>query len=640
MKNKFVIVLMAVLLGSLVNAKENSVKSTPEKPKAGDEITIMYNPVGTSLASAKKIEMIYSIYSAHAANVGIQETHILDMNKAGDSWNTVIKTSSQTELIAVKFISEDISDNNELKGYFIRFYDEQGNETDFSKLGYATALISWPNYNIFCDKDHQKGLEIMKMAFAQNPKLKQLYFGDYLSAVKKVTPDSLKPSVLKKELAEAEMFENLSDQNYYVIGSNYSYLKMTEKADAIIKQAVKKNPSGSVAYHQIMKNIDEEKDLEKKKQIAIEAEKVIKELPSTTTTSFRLGIFQSILKSGDYKMLKEWWEYNKTIKNEMLLPEGYQFVSLLLKENKGLDLSLEICKFIEANWSDSFTENKLQSYVRFFTEKHIQKLKARDHAEVLRQYADVLYMLGNKDEAFTKYELGFSIYDISNFDEKVIADYAKKIIDYKKYDNKGSLFETAVKRAIQLDGLQEALKTIYVNKNGKDEGFEDYLAKLLREGRTALETKLKKQMINQPAVNFTLFDLNGKEVSLSDYKGKVVVVDFWATWCVPCKESFPAMQKTVDKYRDDKNVVFLFVNTWQTEVDKKKNAENFIKEKKYTFHVLLDTANKVITDYKVSGIPTKFVIDGKGNIRFNSVGGKTGDLAVEELSFMIELAKK
>lgn len=632
--------LVLILFGTSVFAQENSIVTSPIKPKAGDEITVFYNPNGTALAEGENVEIIYSIYSAHAELPGIQETHNLDMIKEGDLWKVVLKSTPNSEIIAMRFVSEVASDDNKLKGYFIRFYDDNGNETVYSKLGYATSLISWPNYNIFCDKDHQKGYEIMKQIFSDNPKLKQLYFGDYLAALKKITPDSLKSSVLIKELAEAELFENLSDQNFYVIGSNYSYLKMNEKADAIINEAVKKYPGGSVAYHQIVKNIDAEKDINKKKQLAIDAEKVIKELPPTTTTSFRLNIFQSILKNGDLIMLKEWWEYLKMTNNEMLLPEGSQFVSLLLKEKKGIELALEICRFIDANWSDSFTEKKLQTYTRFFTEKHLAKLKNRDRADFQRQYGDVLFMLGNKEEAFQKYEYAFSFYDIKNFDEKTITDYAKKLIDAKRYNNAQGVFETAVRQAIQIEGLQEALRAIYMKKTESENGFDTYFKNLQNEGRSALETKLKKQMINQPAAQFSLFDLDGKQISLSDYKGKVVVVDFWATWCVPCKESFPAMQKTIDKYKDDKDVIFLFVNTWQTEVDKKKNAEDFLAKTKYTFHVLLDIDNKVITNYKVSGIPTKFVIDAKGNIRFNSVGAKTGDLAVEELSLMIELARK
>jgi peroxiredoxin len=101
------------------------------------------------------------------------------------------------------------------------------------------------------------------------------------------------------------------------------------------------------------------------------------------------------------------------------------------------------------------------------------------------------------------------------------------------------------------------------------------------------------------------------------------------------------MQKAVDKYSDDENVEFLFVNTWERVEDKLENARKFITNNNYTFHVLMDTENKVVTDFKVSGIPTKFVIDGNGNIRFKSVGGDDNiDRLVDELTAMITLASQ
>ncbi len=145
-------------------------------------------------------------------------------------------------------------------------------------------------------------------------------------------------------------------------------------------------------------------------------------------------------------------------------------------------------------------------------------------------------------------------------------------------------------------------------------------------------------MINEPAPQFTLIDLNGEEVSLADYKDKTVVLDFWATWCGPCLQSFPGMKTTVERFSDNDSVKFLFVNTWERVDDKKSNAKNFIKQNNYPFHVLMDEENKVIADYKVSGIPTKFIIDGDGNIRFQSVGyAGNPDALVEELTTMIEL---
>lgn len=156
-------------------------------------------------------------------------------------------------------------------------------------------------------------------------------------------------------------------------------------------------------------------------------------------------------------------------------------------------------------------------------------------------------------------------------------------------------------------------------------------------------------MLNDKAPDFVLKDINGKTVSLVDYKGKVLILDFWATWCVPCRESFPDVQKVLNKYKDDPAVSFLFIDTREKTDNYIDLIKKFLDENHYTFKVILDEKgpegiqNRTYKQYVMPGIPTKFIIDKNGIIRFKVIGfnpNMTEEDVVKELSGMIETARK
>jgi peroxiredoxin len=199
--------------------------------------------------------------------------------------------------------------------------------------------------------------------------------------------------------------------------------------------------------------------------------------------------------------------------------------------------------------------------------------------------------------------------------------------------------EQFVKDGAASSKTKAILKTLYLAEKKSDAGYDDYLAKLEMTAKMKKKEEMAKTMINDPAPKFSLKDLEGNDVSLEGLKGKVVIVDFWATWCGPCIASMPAMKAAQEKLKARDDVAFVFVDTWQTEEDKKQNAADFMKKNNYPFHVLLDNDNKVVADFKVSGIPTKFVIDKTGNIRFKSVGfGGSDDALIDEVGMMVEMA--
>jgi len=117
------------------------------------------------------------------------------------------------------------------------------------------------------------------------------------------------------------------------------------------------------------------------------------------------------------------------------------------------------------------------------------------------------------------------------------------------------------------------------------------------------------------APKFTLNDLNGNPISLDSFKGKVIYVDFWATWCGPCRSSFPWMEKMYQKYHD------LGLEIIAISVDgKKKVIEQFLKKNKTSYTILRDPKLKIASEYKVNVMPSSFLIERDGNIYFRHRG--------------------
>ena len=123
-----------------------------------------------------------------------------------------------------------------------------------------------------------------------------------------------------------------------------------------------------------------------------------------------------------------------------------------------------------------------------------------------------------------------------------------------------------------------------------------------------------------PAPDFTLPSNAGKTVNLSQYKGQVVMINFWATWCGPCRQEMPLLESIYKKY-NKMGFTLIGVNV---EPDSKP-AEDWLKATPVSFPILFDTKSEVSKMYEVSGMPSTVILDRKGNVAFIHHGYKPGD---------------
>ncbi|MBF6600028.1 MAG: TlpA family protein disulfide reductase [Dehalococcoidia bacterium] len=124
--------------------------------------------------------------------------------------------------------------------------------------------------------------------------------------------------------------------------------------------------------------------------------------------------------------------------------------------------------------------------------------------------------------------------------------------------------------------------------------------------------------IGEPAPEFTLQDINGKVVRLSDFRGRPVLINFWATWCPPCRKEFPQLVRSYDQ--GNGSFVVLGVDIRESLND----VRPFVKQYKATYPILMDDTGEVVRAYRLTGVPSSYFIDAQGILRDEYFGPLSG----------------
>lgn len=132
-------------------------------------------------------------------------------------------------------------------------------------------------------------------------------------------------------------------------------------------------------------------------------------------------------------------------------------------------------------------------------------------------------------------------------------------------------------------------------------------------------TSVAAGLINNPAPDFTLKSLSGQNLNLTEQRGKITVINFWASWCGPCRKEMPILQSFHEKYTD------LGVQVWGVNVEQENQAgRDFISKVNVNFPILFDDKNTLSALYQVDAMPTTVVVDRSGQVRYVFRGYKDG----------------
>lgn len=629
------ILFSALLFCAVQTFGQSNFTFSPQKPQAGDIITISYS--GSQTPDTKdKSPLTALVYTLGSKG---QTANDLDLKKSGNNYTGTIKTDTSDNFVFFGFSVGNNFDNNSNKGYWIQLYDG-----DNLKKGSDLSLSEFYQYyggNVGLDADNDKALEALEDEFKANPESKKANLITYTRLYNRVHKDGAS-AMIQKEI-ESQIKSGLKDEDDYTTLQNlYSIANLPQQAKLINDLKMDKFPNGKWKINVTIQNYLKENDLSKKAVMLDDITAKIKNDADWKYLEPSLSYFQSAMVSA-YQGKNDWDGMQNAIKKYDI--KGTQLASLynnsaweIQKTDKNLDVAEKMAAtavdIAKKEWKKP-SEKKPE----YLPQSQWDKSRATSYGMYADTYAMINYKLGNykkglpyAEEASLKIAQGKSADENNTY-----ALLAEKVLSPKKYVPK---LEQFVKDGTSTSDIKDILKRAYLKKHNSESGYDDYMAALEKDNYLKMVAELKKSMLDDDAPHFSLVDLKGNKVNIQDLKNKIVVVDFWATWCGPCKASFPGMQKMVTKYKNDPDVKFVFVDTWETTDKKEKNAADFIAANKYDFHVLMDNDSKVVEQFKVSGIPTKFVIDKKGIIRFKAIGfDGSDDKLVTELTTMIDMAK-
>jgi len=635
--------LLSLLSAIACRGQTGNLELTPTRPLSGSTLALTYLPRNTVLQGVRDFTATAYCFSDKG-----YRAHDVALKQTGGLFQGRLTVPNEVKLIFFSFHTETIRDNNNGEGYYTLVYQKDGEPLVGSKLALANAF-SWGGSRFELPRNEAKAAPLYKAVFAEerNKERYPMAYFRYLLRSKEGSDSAL----LQLLLSGYEQRGDLSEEVMQELRLFHEWtLKDKARGDAVYRRMQQRYPKGRWRLKEALAQYDEEKALVGKLSLYNEIVNLFSPFDRDEQFDLDHRVYRVVNRLIDSGRYEEAVQFSKNIKNtELRITSLYSlafklagrgFIGIPIDTKKGRELSRQAMQLLEVEKKVMKHRPAYQGETEY--RRNLQKLyywTAEVYAMHLYHSGDSLhaYNLLKQAVAYHKYKHPDRNESLAFLTEKVKGPSAAK-----------QLLEDFIAQSNYTPAMKQQLERLYLASSRKNASWEQYFTQLEQSAYRSLRDKLKEKMILKPAPLFTLKDMAGKVVSLADLKGKVVVVDFWATWCGPCVASFPTMQAAVKKYKDSADVAFLFIDTWENDSNRVQKVTEFFRANNYDFHVLYDEPNGkersdfvVVSQFGVDGIPTKFVIDPIGNIRFVSDGyNSRPEETLKELSVMITLAKE
>ena len=607
----------------------------PSQPERGKKVTIRYDPSANGAvipANAEKIEVVFTYSNMY------EYPWRMPLAKKGKYWETSFVIPYYATYATFYLQSGEIKDQPAKNKHFELAIYENNKRIQNSYL--------YENYSLGA----QMG-KVPELAEKQSELLKKelaLYPDNYEAKLRLLNYQIAKADVKDKEQFRNQAREVIASKFYENPGVNgfmnkttmgYLIIGENSRLDSIRQVVRQEYPESEVGYGMRINEINQEEDT------AVKAKKLLLILENETAENKNYFSNAHEILFKHYAALKEKDKalYHLEKINKEFTPYTpanlKEQAEVLLKADIALDKALRLAKFalvladtFEVGLTRHFPETGyIPSYV---TREERKASTEKSTANMMSLIALIRQKQGFEEEAGNIMEEALAI----SSDVETLSNAGEFYQSTGKHDKAFNSYKK-IMLVVPEDTLSLAkMKANYQKMHQGLNGWDAEMKELNDHWKSEMLAELQKEIINVKAPEFlkAIVDLNGKPVSANLTKNKIIVVDFWATWCVPCMKEMPYVQNAYEKYKNNDDVLFMVINSGSN--NSLQDAQGWWGNKRYSFPVFYNKDRTIGEKFGFNVIPATYIIDQKGNIRFKTIGFE-GPVIQRKIEVAIDMLK-
>ncbi len=605
LRYSLILLLFTIYFSAL--AQKELVQIYPINPEIGQKVTISYLPKNKKLTLKPNLVISYSNF--------FEMPNVIPLVINGERWETSFIVPRYAKYASFYIKQGDSIYRLDPKNHYELIFHKDGKPVFDTYLYKSYSLQAQigksDSLKIFANNLIEKELAL----YPNNYAAKLVRLSNAMSYDKKNAKTYVKEglAIIDKKLNEnPTSMANINQvtMGYIIIGEN-------PRMDTLKQLILQNYPTSEVGYEYLYeiayKTKDESEQFNKLTQL-------LSQIPPGES-SLHVGINKKLfmyhvkLKNENIALIHA--RGVASVKNPWLPKELKELATILSANNMALD-SAKMYAEMALKTVNDYPFGVIRSFPEY---GYIPGYVANRDSLISEQKGEILSIIGSIYTRQEKYTLAEEMLKEAMKFSKNIAVYQNLAYLYEQTKQPKLAFEVYKIILLQMpvDSLMLSnFKRNYITYHGSNNGYETQLSLIQKEWEELNLPKLQAGKLNLPAPIFNnVYDMKGNLINPTILQGKTIIIDFWATWCVPCIEGFPYMQKVFNQFKNNKDVVFMIMNSGSK--NSLLDAQNWVKLNNFTFPIYYND-RKLAEAFQVTTIPSTFLIDKYGKIRYKTVG--------------------